>query len=222
MSNNAALVSKLGDLASEFRATSTEGRHRLVHDYNATLVALLEAGWDDFLDPEAELPDEFMDPRYLTRDLGYPKPPRHLLATLLERCDPVLMTINEASGQNVIGTIERIYSSKFSGPDGYTQSINFVGSAGSWGNVTLKQGERALVFMCYAKPRFYQCHWQGHFSIQCIEGVPHAIANWGLLSGAKWEPAELYAAAFLPNQSSPLRVAIPFQLLEKHLDIALA
>lgn len=215
-SDTARLIDRLSELASKFRSACAEDRREIVNLYNKSLGVLLDAGWDDFLDPMDELPDQDMDARYFDRAMSLAKPPPELLVPQLGHCDPVLMTIRQVSGQTIVGAVERVYATRFS-KVGYPKTMSFVGSMGSWGNVTLQQGERALVFVCYQEPRFYQCHWHGHLSVETINGAPHAIANWDLLSAARWGPDALYEAAFLVDPRSPMKVAMPYALLEQHL-----
>lgn len=145
-----------------------------------------------------------------------------LLREKLTRCDPVLMTVQALGQQQYVGVVEKVYSRRFEGPSAYDSGpLHFVGSTGSWGNQTLANGERALVFLSYLhhSSRYYQSHWQGHFSVLAKEGNLLAVANWRLLdaSARPWGPAYLRDSAFLLDEEQAWRVAMPFSLLERHL-----
>ncbi|GGZ07600.1 hypothetical protein ACFFTM_03865 [Pseudoduganella plicata] len=145
-----------------------------------------------------------------------------LLHDKATRYDAVLMTITAQGQQQYLGTVERVYSRRFEGPEAYASgTLRFVGAPGTWGNQTLADGERALVFVRWLphSGRYYQDHWHGHFTIVEVNGVACAVANWHLLRSTErtWGPEWLRNAAFLPDENKPWQVAIPFALLERHL-----
>jgi hypothetical protein len=132
------------------------------------------------------------------------------------------MTVTALGQQQYIGEIEKVYSRRFEGPEKYASGpLPFVGSPGSWGNHTLTNGERALVFVRWlaGSSRYYQDHWHGHFTIISIHEVQYAVANWHLLEPAEqpWAPRYLRDAAFQLDESKPWQVAMPYALLERHL-----
>ena len=147
--------------------------------------------------------------------------PEPLLRERVRENDALLLTIIEVKGQDIVAKPERVYSRRFEGPQTYDQErLSFVGSPGSWGSVTLKPGELALVFIRYLEHsrRYYQHYWHGHFSVISLHGSRHAVASWHLLeNGGIWGPGDLRASAFLPDPAVPWRVAMPYALLEAHL-----
>jgi len=60
------LLHKLAELAGEWRAHKSE---HLVRQYHAVLLCLLTLGWNGYLSPQVELPDELLPAEYLNRDL---------------------------------------------------------------------------------------------------------------------------------------------------------
>lgn len=144
---------------------------------------------------------------------------RTYLKETLKDHDALILKVYEVSGQDVKARIEKVYSRRFTDSQKYmTQTIEFVGSAGNWGNVTLKEGETALVFISYSTHslRYYQRYWHGHFTIETIDHVECAIAHWTLMSHSR-EPQDLANSMFLPNPQKTNQVAMPFDLLEKLL-----
>jgi len=151
-----------------------------------------------------------------------PLDPVALLHDRAARYDAVLMTVAAQGQQQYLGTVERVYSRRFEGPEPYASGpLRFVGAPGSWGNQTLADGERALVFVRWLphSGRYYQEHWHGHFTIVEMNDVAYAVANWHLLQSTErtWGPGWLRDAAFLPDEKKPWQVALPFALLERHL-----
>src|SRR5438128_2637566 len=123
-------------------------------------------------------------------------PTASFLGEQLRAYDPLVVSVAEVAGQGIRATIERVYSARFSGPVQYAAgaTLHFVGAPGSWGNVTLKPSERALVFVAYiaSSKRHYQCPWHGHFSLEDAAAGPLAVANWRLLDMGPWEPEALW------------------------------
>lgn len=150
-------------------------------------------------------------------------PTNTLLRKKLCEYDAVLMNVTESGAQEYIGNVHKVYSRRFEGPVAYdAEPLNFVGSLGIFGNVTLKHDERALVFLRFIKEsaRYYQDPFRGHFSIAPLDGNLFAIANWALLDerGEKWGPEYLRNEAFIVHPEKPWQVALPFPLLERHLN----
>jgi len=143
-----------------------------------------------------------------------------LLQKKIQGHDAVLLKVMSVQGQNVVGQVELIYSRRFEGEVPYDNSaLPFVGAPGSWGNTTLQENERALVFLKdLGEGRgYYQEPWHGHFSIVDIDGSPHAIAHWDLLNSQPWGPEYLFQSAFPLDPSAPSKTAMPLHLLERHL-----
>jgi hypothetical protein len=146
-----------------------------------------------------------------------------LLRRRLHDADALLMRVRLAGAQSFTCNAEKIYSRRFEGAVPYTtEDFLLSGASPAWGNVTLEDGERALVFVSRFKneERYYQQLWRGHFTVKAINGQPHAIANWHLLLEKEcglWQPEYLRRSAFLPDASKPSQVAMPYSLLERHL-----
>jgi hypothetical protein len=61
------LETKLGRLAARWRGTEdSEEAQSIVHQYQAILRCMIELGYHDSLDADAELPDEYLPSEYLT------------------------------------------------------------------------------------------------------------------------------------------------------------
>lgn len=145
-----------------------------------------------------------------------------LLREKLRRCDALVLVARKTGPQQYTGEVERVYSRRFQGPNPYDGSFSFVGTPDHWGSKTLDDGERALVFVSYLSnsQRYYQLHWRGHFSLCDIAGTLHAVAHWRLLDEGdrgRWGPDYLRDSAFLADAAKPWQVALPFNLLERHL-----
>ncbi len=148
--------------------------------------------------------------------------PSTLLRKKLREYDAVLMSVSESGPQEYVGVVQKVYSRRFEGPVTYDAGpLAFVGSPGTFGNVTLKNGENALVFLRFSagSGRYYQDPMRGHFSITSHDGRLFAVANWALLDprSGEWEPAYLRKEAFILDAEKPWQVAMPFSLLEQHL-----
>jgi hypothetical protein len=62
-----ALETKLGHLAARWRGTQDpQEAQTLVRQYQAILRCMIELGYRDSLDVDAELPDEYLPAEYLT------------------------------------------------------------------------------------------------------------------------------------------------------------
>ena len=130
------------------------------------------------------------------------------------------MTITDVQGQTIIGTVEKVYSTRFEGKAKYeSRPLTFCGSGGSWGNVILKKGERALVFLSFlnGSNMYYQDHWRGHFSIVEKDKEFFAVANWHMLEEKDAACVQLRQASFLLDPNIPWRVAIPYPIFENEL-----
>jgi hypothetical protein len=220
------LIERLRILVAVIEAAAPDLPWPAIDAYNATLNLLLDTGWDDALGEDALLRGDdlhdlpLIDLRYFEATWKPKGPPPSLLRAHLEAHDPLLLDVRKTGPQQYCGTIRRVYARRFAGGDGYAgPTIDFVGGTGAWGNRTLVDGERALVFVTRLRGRCYQEHWNGHLSIQDLGGTPCVIAPASLLGdGASgwWGPAELRAAAFrVPDSAN--QVALPFALVEQHL-----
>jgi pimeloyl-[acyl-carrier protein] methyl ester esterase len=147
-------------------------------------------------------------------------PGRTFIGERLALHDAVLMSVLQVDGQTIVGQVERVSSRRFEGPTPYDAGpLTFIGAAGSWGNVCLQAGERALVFLAFLPHagRVYQGHWRAHFSMAEIDGNAVAIAHWDLTAPNADHADPLHAAAFLPDPARPARVAIPWRVVEDQL-----
>lgn len=149
-------------------------------------------------------------------------PPYLLLRDSIQSCDALIMRVSDLGNQEYMGRVEKVYSRRFEGPQRYEDfPLKFVGSSGSWGNVTLNEGELALVFISYVRGsnRYYQRHWRGHFTLQEQNNLLYAVANWNLLEHGRqsWGPDYLADSAFVLDPAKTSQVAMPFAQLEIHL-----
>jgi hypothetical protein len=144
-----------------------------------------------------------------------------LLREKVRQYDALLMTVKDEGAQQYTGYIHQVYARRFDRSHQYDAgTISFVGSAGNWGNITLKDREKALVFITYltGSERYYQGYHQSHFTVTEHQGTLCAIANWQLLrEHSTWEPKYLREAAFLLDPTRQWQVAMPYSLLERHL-----
>jgi hypothetical protein len=77
---------KLSDLAYEWRSTDDENvRKRIQQNYRRTLTQLFRNGWQDYLMPDAELPDKLMPRPYFERELRQVSPKAPIVATSVRR-----------------------------------------------------------------------------------------------------------------------------------------
>ena len=156
------------------------------------------------------------------------KEPVALLDTRVDSADPLLVDILGMQGNVYICRAIIIYSTRFQGRAAYgSPNLMIRGTSAAWGNVIPKVGEQVLIFVnrSNADGSYAMLPWRGHFSIETIKERLHAIANWHLLSKEEtglWGPPKLRAAAFMPDPAKPWRVAIPFDVLECHLEEVLS
>jgi hypothetical protein len=147
--------------------------------------------------------------------------PYILLREKVRQNDALLMTVKYEGAQQYTGYIHQVYSRRFEQSNQYdSEIISFVGAPNHWGATILKDGEKALVFVKYltGSERYYQHHWQSHFTVVDHNGTLCAIANWQLLQEhSTWEPQYLRESAFLLDPSRLWQVTMPYSLIERHL-----
>lgn len=111
------------------------------------------------------------------------------------------------ASQVFLAIVEKVYSSDsgiFSQCTG--EKIEFVGSPGHWGCVSLAVGDRALVFLKSIFGRLYEDPWCGHMTIDEIDGLDYASFPakelWlrddfpaSLGAGSRQDPKRSYATA---------------------------
>lgn len=218
------IEARLQELADAYYEAATKHKGVIIQQYQDLLAAWLTLGGGPLYDG-ATLHDPFMLPEYLSalNDPCGPPIPISFLRDTLTRKDALLMTVRDLKDQQYVGKIEKIYSSRFAGPDRYNEAeVHFVGSSGAWGNTTLNDGERAIVFVSYfwESRKCYQEYGRGHLTLADQAGQAVAIAHWDLFALKNktiLQPDYLRRSMFLPNPSAPHHVAMPFVLLERYL-----
>jgi len=235
----ARLVERLRELVAQAGPPHTQADEALVETYLATLERLLDTGWTDALEDAALIKavDEYDfsvldDPRGCRYYRAIWKPPAEpipLLRNKIRQHDALLMDVRSLGQQRYRGRIVRCYSQRFAAPGGYPpKSLEFVGSSGSWGNRTLADGERAIVFMRWlGRSGYYQDYWRGHLSLREVDGAVYACLQDDCTRDGQrgcWGPPALRAAASFLAGPGLSGTYLPFELLEAHLleEIALA
>jgi hypothetical protein len=161
-----------------------------------------------------------IDEVYLARRTRLPDEPPVLLRQTVRDYDALLMSVQFVESQAHRGKILRTYSRRFEGSRPYdSKDFSFVGAGAAWGNKTLIDGETAIIFVRFGSGSYYQKPWQRHFTQRVIDGAMCAVANWHLLESRAglWKPDWLREAAFFPDESLQSKVALPYDLFEKHL-----
>ncbi|UUZ47703.1 hypothetical protein LP420_31825 [Massilia sp. B-10] len=169
-----------------------------------------------------------MDEESANMFLAALKEANSLLANRAARADPLLVDILGMQGNAYVCRATTVYSTWFQGRAAYgSPNLIIRRASGAWGNVLPKVGEQVLIFVNNpnADGSYAMLQWRGHFNIEAIKERLHAIANWHLLNTEEtglWGPPELRAAAFMPDPAKPWRIAIPFDVLERHLEEVLS
>lgn len=103
--------------------------------------------------------------------------------------------------------VEKVYSARHGVEHGFlSREIEFVCSPGTWGNVSLVVGERAILFISKTHNVLYENSWRGHMVVEEIDAVQYAIFPhkelWlseevplEIRSGARQDPNRSYATA---------------------------
>jgi len=234
----ARLIAELRELALVAGPKGTLEVPVVVQAYLAQLDRLLDTGWTQRLEPDAELQCEDVF-GFLSMDeawryeaavrgpfVGPPRPPAVLLRGKIEsEGDPLLMDVVELSRQHYRGRIVRRYGpARFAGPGGYPEVVEFVGEAEVYGNRVPADGERAIVFLHWlaSSRRYSQAHWRAHLSVRAVDGIDHAVMQDGIVGGIGghgWMPADLCDAAFQVGRDGPglSGIYLPLARLEEHL-----
>ena len=171
-------LNELCRLAAAFRRAGATARPAAARAYAGLLDEMLDTGWRGVLDPESELPDEFMPARYL-QPTRRPVPRSFLgLRRVLREYDVLVLDVAQSGLQHYRGTVVASLSCHASGirrraPD----RIEFDGASGSWGNPVLAEGQRALVFLAPpdGRGRLSQRPWHGHLDIVEHGGDAHVV-----------------------------------------------
>jgi hypothetical protein len=146
-----------------------------------------------------------------------------LLRKRVANADPVLLRVLEDNGNSLTCQPIKVYSRRYECDRPYSPSGFAIEKASqAWGNAVLRKGITALAFVARYKSRssYYEYPWRGHFEVKELSGIACAVAKWHLLDVnecGEWEPRYLRESAFLPDVLRPQEVALPFDLLERHL-----
>ncbi len=132
--------------------------------------------------------------------------------------DLVLLSVEaEIAPQEFRGHIEHIYSSGIAIDRTYiNKTIDFVGGADTWGNISLAQGNRALVFFTRIHGKLYEDHWRGHILLEDVEGKEYAFYDIDRLLENNLLP-ECLTKAVKHEISKPPLTAFDFEAFETYL-----
>ena len=141
-----------------------------------------------------------------------------LLFDKVERYDLVFVEIVDAPRPQVLrAKVERIYTSRKGIDDASLGSeIEFVRSGGTWGDVVLIVGDRAILFVKSISGELYEDAWRGHMVVEDIEGAPYAIFHHKELWLGEGVPSSIRAH----SRQDPKRsyaTAIRFDVMEAYL-----
>jgi hypothetical protein len=139
-----------------------------------------------------------------------------LLRESLARSDVLDLTVEDLGGQNYRAVVHGVLTNRFCRLASDVRKLEFVGGTSAWGNATLKSGERAFVFLSRIQNRCYENHWQGHLTLEVINGRLLAVAPWHL-ANHRYGPQYLLESATVPDPSRPWRTAFPVELIERHI-----
>ena len=140
------------------------------------------------------------------------------LAEKVASRDLVLLRVVGSPDRQVLrAKIEKIYSARH-GIEGKRvgEELDFVCSAGTWGDVPLAQGERSLVFLYAHNGKFYEDPWRGHLIVEDIAGQTYGIYPHKQLWLAPDVPDEIKSHA-IPDPARAQASAIVFTALESYL-----
>jgi hypothetical protein len=144
--------------------------------------------------------------------------PVALLRKKLASNDVLDLTVQDLGSQQFRAVVNRVLSNRICGFPANLAAIVFVGSPGHMGDVTLTDGQRALVFIRKVGDRYYEDPWHGHLTLEPFEDRLVAVAAWHLdESGLAFGPEYLRQSAFTPDKSRAWRTAFPLELIERHL-----
>lgn len=234
----ARMIARLRELAAQGGPRGTLAVEDVVQAYFAQLDQLLDTGWARRLEPEAELQCEDVF-GFLSMDdawryeavvrgpfVGPPCPTPVLLRVEIADQDPLLMDVAAIGRQRYRGCVVRRYGpDRFAGPGGYPEVFELVGASSVYNNRTLEDGERAIVLVSQlgGPARYYQGHRRSHWSVRAVDGIEHLVMQ-DDLTGCRWEPADLRAAAFhvAPGGPGLSGTYLPLARVEEHLRAELA
>ena len=143
---------------------------------------------------------------------------QRFLSRKVESHDLILLhVVSSPSPQVLRAKVERIYSVR-RGIDlkCLEKEIEFVRSPGSWGDVALEVGERALVFISIVSDKYYEDAWRGHMIVEEKNGNLFAIYQHKELWLCEDVP-EMIRACSEQDTKRPFATAIRFEVLEDYL-----
>ena len=88
------------------------------------------------------------------------------------RCDAVLLEVTAApEPQHRLAQVIEVFSASHGASrDMPGNEIRFVHAPSTWGNVPIKVGDIALVFLRSIRGTLYECAWNGHFLLEVHNG----------------------------------------------------
>lgn len=151
-----------------------------------------------------------------------PLPDENLRLSLLRKKvatnDVLDLTVENLGSQKYRAVVNRVLSNRFCALPPSVRTLEFVGTPGNWGNPTLQDGQRALVFIRPINGRYYEDCWYSHLSLEVVDGRLLAIAAWHLnKSGFSFGPKYLRESVVTPDPAKPWRTGFPLELIERHI-----
>lgn len=136
----------------------------------------------------------------------------------IAKYDLVVARVIESLGSQMLrAELEHIYSASH-GMGNYEigTEFEFVRSPGHWGDVPLKIGDRAFLFVGFVSGHLYEDAWRGHMVIEKIDGEPHAIFQFKELWLSQDVPS-LIRENSRQDPKRPYASAIRFDVIESYL-----
>ncbi|APC15421.1 hypothetical protein BLL42_06655 [Pseudomonas frederiksbergensis] len=134
------------------------------------------------------------------------------------RHDLVLVNVVDAPRPQILrAKVERIYTTG-KGIDSASlgSEIEFVRSGGSWGDVALAVGDKALLFVKLISGKLYEDAWHGHMVVEEIEGDLYAIFQHKELWLSEDVPSSIRECS-RQDPKRPYATAIRFDIMETYL-----
>jgi len=137
---------------------------------------------------------------------------------LVKTDDLVLVrVISKPAPQTYRAFVEKIYRARHGIKiDFLGKEIEFIGSCGSWGDVPLAVGERAIVFMSEIFEKLYEHSYHGHILLEEINGELYGIEFIRKMWLNKSTPSVLRESA-RQDPKRPYCSAVRFDVLEGYL-----
>jgi hypothetical protein len=211
---------ELGDLAGKFRGAPDELKPGYIARYRAILSALLETGWRGDLEPEDELPDEYMPTAHLQPTIRPKDSLRLSLRSKLRSYDAMLADVKKVGGQEFSVRARTIYSRRFESPGSYERGpFTLIGGPCTWGNRILADGERAIIFVSYSVSgnRYYQMPWMGHLTVIEDDGRAHVLLHGASRPAGIQVEDEILRHAIEPTALPGAPLVIALDVFERYL-----